>query len=52
MFKRSWKQRIKDMNPIWFVKVSLNYMEGYSKLYVWARMPIVYIQYCILCLRG
>lgn len=37
--------KIKALNPVWFVKTSLSYMEGYSKWYIWTRMPKAYFKY-------
>ena len=31
----------------WFYKTSMEYMEGYSKWYIYARMPIAYIKFML-----
>lgn len=36
----------RHLNPIVFVKESLDFMQGYPKVKVWLYMPIAYIKYC------
>ena len=38
-------KKLKMLNPVLFVKDSLEYMQGYPKWYVWLKMPKVYALY-------
>ena len=38
-------RKIKALNPVWFVKASLSFMEGYSMGHIWVRMPFAYLRY-------
>jgi hypothetical protein len=51
MPKRPLWRRVKDMNPVWFVKASLSFMQGTPKREIWAKMLPTYIRYCRSCLE-
>jgi hypothetical protein len=43
---------LKQLSLVWFIKNSLNFMQGYSKLYIWSHMFPSYIRFCYYTMRG
>lgn len=45
------KTYIKCLDPIWFYTSSMDFMQGYSKWYIWTHMPMAYFRVVIFTVR-
>jgi hypothetical protein len=43
--------KLKHLNPIFFAKQTLSFMQGYPKIKIWAFIPIAYVKYIYYFLK-